>query len=277
MSITTRTWSTGSPSRSAATFRATVACPWPCGTDPSITVTPPLQVHGHPHVLGGSGLVPARFALLGRGREPDVADVRPGRVDDQRDPDAVVRALGAGGLLTGPQLVQVGVLGGQVERGGVVAGVVHAAGGRLVREAVDQVAAAHLEHVAGRWRPRRRPSAVPARSRAAGRRSRGSGRSASVRDDGAGPDPDGADPVGPGDVAEAAVQRGRFRRAQVGADVVDEVDPQRGDRAVRRRRRPRTASSRSAPDELASRCSTRSSVQRTGVPACFEASAISTT
>ena len=34
---------------------------------------------------------------------------------------------------------------------------------------------------------------------------------------------------------------------------------------------------RSAPVELASRCSTRSSVQRTGVPECFDANAISTT
>ncbi len=41
ISIRTRTCSTGSPSRRAATRRATVAWPCPCGTEPSSTVTTP--------------------------------------------------------------------------------------------------------------------------------------------------------------------------------------------------------------------------------------------
>ncbi len=53
---------------------------------------------------------------------------------------------------------------------------------------------------------------------------------------------------------------------QIAADVLTTSDPAASN-----------VMTRPAPDELASRCSIRSAVQRTGRPACFDARAISTT
>ena len=85
----------------ATTWRATVAWPWPCGTVPSSTDTTPPRVDAEPDQLGGAGLAAALRALLGRGGEPDVADVGRGRVGHRRDADAGQFPAGHRGVAAG--------------------------------------------------------------------------------------------------------------------------------------------------------------------------------
>ena len=134
-----------------------------------------LQVHRERARARSSRTCPGPACALGRGRrEPDVADVGARRVDDQRQADAVVRALGAGALLARAQLVVAGALASsQVERGRVVAGVVDARRSASVRERVARGCGAAPRRRRARSARRRRPSGARARSRAAGRRSRG--------------------------------------------------------------------------------------------------------
>ena len=68
-------------------------------------------------------LGPARSRSSGGERHGDVAHVGDARLDDGREPDAVAAALGARGVTAGAQPGEAAVTGGDVEGGGVVAGV----------------------------------------------------------------------------------------------------------------------------------------------------------
>ena len=127
-----------------------------------------------------------------------------------------------------PEIRVAGEVEGAGQAGGVVAGVVDAAGGRPVRHRRrrDQIAGDDLggvEPEAGGGDGHR---ALQSERQLGAAEAPVQPRRAAVGDDDPAADLDVADPVGPGDAAVHPVERGRFRRPHVGADVVDQIQPQ---------------------------------------------------
>ena len=87
-------------------------------------------VDGHGGACRGPVLGSGPLPLLRGEGHGDVAHVRDARLDDGREPDTVAAPFGAGGVAAGTEPGEAAVAGGDVEGGGVVAGVEERAGRR---------------------------------------------------------------------------------------------------------------------------------------------------
>ena len=174
------------------------------------------------------------LALLRRQHSGDVAHVGDARFDHRRAADAVDTALGAGALAPREQILVAAVAECLLQRSGIVAGIVEAAGRRAIREglrrhqiAPDDVDRVELEldgdalHQPLQREIHLRPAeaAVKARRRLVGEHDAVAHR-------------DVANVIGAGQIAVHAIKRRRLRRTDVGADVLDLVPGERAHAAV---------------------------------------------
>jgi hypothetical protein len=192
-----------------------------------------LGINADAHMLGRAGLAAAGLTIRLRRGKTHVPDIGCRRVDDGCQPDADQFPAHPRLSLSRTQPDIVRVLQGHREGAGVIAGVVDAPAGRRVREGIgsDHVPATNLGRVQlamdgdlvdETFQPE--IELLPAETAVeAGR--------CLVRHDCSGANLQGSDAIRPGQVAETPVQRAGLRGAEIGADVVHQVHPQRADDA----------------------------------------------
>ena len=194
-----------------------------CRRDPDADASVGADLHARP--VRVARLRQAQGPLLGRLGQRDVAHVRDRRLDHAGEADTDEPALRArAGLLLAP-LAVAGELQDVVQARRVVPGVVERSRGGAVGElgGGDEIAAGEVGRVDAEapGRDRHRPLEGEVELGAAEAPVEPAG--AAVRHDDAVPGGDVANPVGPGERAVHAVERGRLGCADVGADVLHGV------------------------------------------------------